>query len=742
MHDTPSQPPVASSPDAPPHQPYQLRFSHNVIEHLGLKLYQNKPTNVLAELVSNAWDADAKHVWLDVRNHNGTPASIVVADDGLGMDDGLLRGSYLIVGKAKRKNEGEPTRNGRSPMGRKGIGKLAPFGVARLVDLLTVHKGLATWLRFVYGDMLPDADNPLGVQSYAPKELARAVPLTAVDASLAGDDAAAVSSFLQRIGSTASGTLVLATDLTLRTPLNDKDVSESMGRRFTVTLLDSDFQVFVNGHLLDESVTFPEWELRIPEEGFATETFSTPQGEREVRHWVGFVKTAEWPQEQAGIGVYAHGKIAQDRPFFFKNEGNEIYSRYMYGVLEADWLDELDHDTVSTDRTSVDWEDPALQPLHAHGRALVKRWLAEYERHKTKKAHDESDALITRVTQENQGLRITPGEKAHLAELLAKVTPRLGRDLDQRTRFVEAAVKAWVHEPARRLVKKLWEQAAKFDAEQFANTVHRLVDELVPESLSLAVVFSQRVYALTRLNDRIANGNETQLQQLIEEFPWILHQGFERFAARKALRTLCEEAEAKDELPTPARRRSSGPAYTKPDFVFFADSQETDILIVELKGPKETASWDEYAQLHSYMTYIQRFRPKATVRGVLLSGSHDPEPHKQYPGIELMTWDTVLLRSRREHMVLLSALLAGSEAHAEDPRVQQICELGGQPVLEFLTQMSEKDPALRELVQQFPPATPYHANEIGAISNGGALAGDSNVSGSDDVGASPTDPDN
>ena len=41
------------SPDAP----LELRFSHNIIEHLGLKLYQNKPTNVLAELVSNSWDA-------------------------------------------------------------------------------------------------------------------------------------------------------------------------------------------------------------------------------------------------------------------------------------------------------------------------------------------------------------------------------------------------------------------------------------------------------------------------------------------------------------------------------------------------------------------------------------------------------------------------------------------------------------------------------------------------------------
>lgn len=32
---------------------FQLRFANNIIEHLGVKLYQNKPTNVIAEYVAN-----------------------------------------------------------------------------------------------------------------------------------------------------------------------------------------------------------------------------------------------------------------------------------------------------------------------------------------------------------------------------------------------------------------------------------------------------------------------------------------------------------------------------------------------------------------------------------------------------------------------------------------------------------------------------------------------------------------
>lgn len=49
-------------------------------------------------------------------------------------------------------------------------------------------------------------------------------------------------------------------------------------------------------------------------------------------------------------------------------------------------------------------------------------------------------------------------------------------------------------------------------------------------------------------------------------------------------------------------------------------------------------------------------------------------------------------------MELIAALLAGNEADAQDSRVQQICELGGEAVTGFLAQMSARDPALRELV--------------------------------------------
>ncbi|POZ61985.1 ATP-binding protein [Chromobacterium alticapitis] len=691
-----------------PVTPLELRFSHNVIEHLGLKLYQNKPTNVLAELVSNSWDANARNVWIDLSTDaDGSPTSVAVADNGVGMDEQKLVDNYLVVGKAKRdpSDPGGKIIGGRAPMGRKGIGKLAPFGVAKEVDLISVSSGLSTWLRFNYDDMLGEEHGAAqSLTVYRPKEIARNVPLAQINANDADGEKEVVKRFIERIEEKGAGTLVLARKLTLRRPISPQQLMESLGRRFTVTLAREDFKVEVNEVLLGESHAFPTWELRIPPEGVETTTVNTRHGPKEVKCWVGFVAEASWPQEQAGVGVYAHGKIAQDRPFFFGNKGNEIFSRYMYGVVEADWVDELSYDAISTDRTSIDWEDAEFDEFKKWGGEKVKAWINAYQRHRKEAAKAEDTKLVDKVIENNTDLKVRDSEKEHLVELLADITPRLGKESEDKEKLVEAAVRAWVHEPARKLIKKLWEEASLFDADKFSLVVQRLVDQLVPESLSLAVVFAQRVYALTQLENHIMLGKETQLQTLIEEFPWILDNSYEKFFARRALKTICDEAEKEGLIQARASHVSTPTDYTKPDFVFLSNADDANILVVELKGPDATASWPEFHQLHSYMTFLQSRFSKSNVTGILVARNFDEGIEKQKSNaMTYKKWQDLLLRSRRDHMDLLAALLSGTDADANDARIQQICELGGKPVRDFLVQMSDNNTVLSDLVKKLGP---------------------------------------
>lgn len=681
---------------------FLLKFSHNIIEHLGLKLYQNKPTNVIAELVSNSWDADAKNVWVHLyTTEDGKPSSIVVADDGCGMSEEVLSKNYLVVGKPKRAKNApaEKTLGGRLPMGRKGIGKLAPFGVARAVDMITVQSGNATWLRFDYNAITEKSDQDQLLNEYEPDPLAINKNISAIIAD--SDTPSEICEHLKKLQiKTNSGTIIWAHKLTLIRAIAPNAMLESLGRRFTVTLERPDFIVKVNDTRIQEQHVFPEWELRIPAtSGIETSEIDTIIGTKTIKYWVGFVKSADWPSEKAGVGIYAHGKIAQDRPFFFGNKGNEIFTRYLYAVVEADWIDELEHDAISTDRTSIDWDNPEFEGLKKWGEGKIKEWLKNYQKLRKDNANKENTEIVAKVLNKNTSFNIRNTEREHLVSLLSDITPKLGKESEQTEKLVEATAKAWLHEPARRLIKQLWEDASQFEANTFVSVISRLSDQLIPESLSLAVVFSQRVYALTQLEKHITFGKETQLQTLIENFPWILDNSFEKFFARRNLETICKKAEQDGHIIH--RDIHSLGGNTKPDFVFLGDTDDKNILVVEIKGNEVTASWEEDEQLSSYKRFLASKFTSSKVDGILVAGGFlENMVANGAKNTSYIKWNDILLRSRRDHMELLAALLAGTDADPSDSRVKQICELGGEPVRDFLASMSETSPELKHIVDK------------------------------------------
>lgn len=116
---------------------YKLNVDPRILELLGPNLYTNI-YYVLAELIANAYDADAKNVYI-ISNKN----DIRVEDDGTGMSyrDGDIT-KYLNVAGVSRTTEAESLTNSRRrKMGRKGVGKLAALSVSENVDVLTVAKG-------------------------------------------------------------------------------------------------------------------------------------------------------------------------------------------------------------------------------------------------------------------------------------------------------------------------------------------------------------------------------------------------------------------------------------------------------------------------------------------------------------------------------------------------------------------------------------------------------------------------
>ena len=113
---------------------YRLEIDPRILELLGPSLYTNI-YYVLAELIANAYDADASNVYVIANKDD-----ITVEDDGHGMS--YAAGDidrYLNVGGATRVTDDDAlTRSGkRYRMGRKGVGKLAALSVSENVDIMT-----------------------------------------------------------------------------------------------------------------------------------------------------------------------------------------------------------------------------------------------------------------------------------------------------------------------------------------------------------------------------------------------------------------------------------------------------------------------------------------------------------------------------------------------------------------------------------------------------------------------------
>ncbi|MDU7587124.1 MAG: ATP-binding protein, partial [Acidovorax sp.] len=129
--------------------PYHLRISRLTVDKLGVKLY-DKASAVVAELIANSYDADAETVTvrlplgIQLASQAGGQLKdlgyvIDVEDDGHGMAPEEATDFYLRVGADRRTRKGQDgsrSRNKKRPvMGRKGIGKLAPFGICRRIEV-------------------------------------------------------------------------------------------------------------------------------------------------------------------------------------------------------------------------------------------------------------------------------------------------------------------------------------------------------------------------------------------------------------------------------------------------------------------------------------------------------------------------------------------------------------------------------------------------------------------------------
>lgn len=134
---------------------YKINIDKKVLRLLGAQLYGDTPS-IISELVQNAYDADAKSVWITI--NTSIPNSVVVADNGIGMTPDEVNDRFLNIGQDRR-NLYPSSPGGRKVLGRKGIGKLAVFSLAKVIDVFSVKDGQIAACRLDFDAItLHDAD--------------------------------------------------------------------------------------------------------------------------------------------------------------------------------------------------------------------------------------------------------------------------------------------------------------------------------------------------------------------------------------------------------------------------------------------------------------------------------------------------------------------------------------------------------------------------------------------------------
>lgn len=373
----------------------------NVINHLGVGLYSSTPA-ALTELVANAWDADAKNVFITI---NPDTKSIVIEDDGHGMTAMDIAKKFLNVGYSRRKQANKTSFSAsgkRRVMGRKGIGKLSMFALADLVKVTSQSEG----------------NELIGFEVNVP-ELRHA---------LESQTAPELKEFSPQPLKNGHGTRIELKNVLSGLKTTEGYLKTKLARRFSILGGAEEFNLLLNEKPITKADrgfyehvqflwTFDEKtkneivglsknlvSLALDDEkpdvktacveilpgivGFGKENFTV----------TGYVASVFQPKNLGSkddsvniFSVFANGRVFAEDILSEANSA-KYYQSYLVGEIHADFLDDDDTDRATASREAVKRDDPRYQALIGFIRTTLDSIGDQWDEWRTTLGHDEKDS--------------------------------------------------------------------------------------------------------------------------------------------------------------------------------------------------------------------------------------------------------------------------------------------------------------------------------------------------------------
>ena len=407
---------------------YELKIDLNALNHLGLNLYSNVPA-VLSELIANAWDADAGEVRLDI-DPAGNERKIVVRDDGCGMDRNELNDKFLTVGYQRRKNEQDDlTPKKRKVMGRKGIGKLSVFSIADYVQVYTKKNGQVSGLELVVENIRRDIENN---KRHRPKPITDIPPEYEITSE--------------------TGTIIVLSKLKKRIQSSiDSNLRKRIARRFSVW--SKNFRVLVDRkevnitdrdyfHKLEYALVYGDYE-RSPLDHLDEKDRLTvrnhkinKEGDYQVKGWIGLVKESSSLEEGEDnlnkLAILTRGKVASEDILETFRAGG-LYTKYLIGELEANFLDLTDKDDIATSsRQDFLQDDERFTAL----RRFIEKELKFLEQRRAQYKQKEGVEKAEEIPEIKEWFRVLKGDARKAAKkLFARINTIVTDDKYRKTLY-------------------------------------------------------------------------------------------------------------------------------------------------------------------------------------------------------------------------------------------------------------------------------------------------------------------
>ena len=521
-----------------------MSIDYNILNHLGLNLYSSAP-NVLAEVIANAWDADATEVRVEFDMEK---TEVTISDNGSGMDQNDINNKYLNVGYQKRRGTTNyTTTKGRKPMGRKGIGKLSLFSIADHIFVYSKKSESDEEAFLMDAQVIQDKiakNDPQDKAPYEPNELS------------------------DKIGIVGHGTVIKIAKLKQLklTKASVDGLRRKIARRFSI-IEDplEEFKVIVNGSevglaerdyfdkakylfqygehdyseycsKLDQKKETGENIVKSRLGRFDNDGKENPNGQYSITGWVAIAHHAndlddkddgtkiegEYGENLNKVSIVVRGKMAKENILQESRIASQS-AQYMYGEIIADFLDEDSMEDIATsDRQGFKESDDRTIALYLFLANELKQIGIETDKLKQESGYNSAVSLLPSI--DNWFNSLESLQKKSAKTLFGKINQLPIDNHDEKRRLFIGSIFTFENLRLRNILDRLDNISASNVTA--VREVFTQLDDL--EASSYYETAKRRVEVIDKLIELLErNEYESEIRDHLYDHPWLLNPSWE-----------------------------------------------------------------------------------------------------------------------------------------------------------------------------------------------------------------------